>query len=488
MSGALAHDPGTERPAGAAPASPDSAAGAGVELLAAERELLLQLIGLPTAGPLEVGPDGPRPKLWEAQRAYAEAAAGLGFTVVHHASAEPAVLDREGVPVTVREAAAAMPDFLECQPSMVLRLGPELPSEQTVMFNVHLDTVAGFEPPRYAQGRFHGRGAIDAKGPAVALLAGLRAALATAPELGTSTGVLIQLVAGEEGGAMGVFGTRPLVEAGYTGRLNIFCEPTQTLLVPRSTASATARITVAGQDSIDDRPGGGHNATVLLGYLAQHLAERLSERVDGGRVCVAGLHTGTLHNKVYGSGHLLLNLAYQTTEAGLALQAALADELAAGLAAFRTRFADLPDFALTAREAAAVTTLDWLKRGLPALSSSDPWAEQLLTEDAGLRYAPADAGVCTCDAIWMHGVPGAYTAVYGPGDLDANGAHAEGEHADLADLESFATGVRSLLTQFARAGAHARTAHAAAPGTEQPGTHPPSGNTSPTALARNGWS
>lgn len=485
MTGAAARLPDTRPPAAPQDGPGATATADGpppVVLTAAERELLLRLISLPTAGPLEVGPDGPRPKLWEAQREYAEAAAELGLAVVHHAAPPPAVLDREGVPVTVREAAAALPDFLECQPSMVLRLGPELPPEQTVMFNVHLDTVAGFEPPRYADGRFHGRGAIDAKGPAVALLAGLRAARAALPGLGTDIGVLIQLVAGEEGGAMGVFGTRPLVEAGYTGRLNVFCEPTRTLVVPRSTAAATARITVAGQDSIDDRPGGGHNATVLLGHLAGHLAERLSERSDGGRVCIAGLHTGTLHNKVYGSGHLLLNLAYPSTEAGRALQRELTDEVATGLATFVERFAAVPDFALTAREATEVTTLDWLKRGLPALRSADPWAERLLTEGAGLRYAPADTDACTCDAIWMHGVPGAYTVVYGPGDLDANGAHAEGEHADLADLECFATGVRSLLVAFAREG---RTAATHPEGSDDPA---PDSGTSRTAPARNGWS
>ncbi|MFE6780233.1 M20/M25/M40 family metallo-hydrolase [Streptomyces sp. NPDC057702] len=459
MSGALAR--------GAHPAR-----AAGVTLSVAERELLLHLIGLPTAGPLEVGTDGERPRLWEAQRAYAEAAADLGFTVVHHAAPQATILERADVPVTVRAAAAEMPDFLECQPSMVLRLGPELPAERTVMFNVHLDTVAGLEPPRYADGRFHGRGAIDAKGPAVALLAGLRAARRALPALGTDVGVLIQLVAGEEGGAMGVFGTRPLVEAGHTGRLNIFCEPTRSLLVPRSTAAATARISVEGQDSIDDRPGGGHNATVLLGHLAQHLARRLPERAAGGRVCVAGLHTGTLHNKVYGTGHLLLNLAYPTTEAGQALGRALTEELESGLADFAERFAPLPDFALTAREAARVTSLSWQKRGLPALASADPWAERLLTEGAGLRYAPADADAFTCDAIWMHDAPGAYTVVYGPGDLDANGAHAEGEHADLVDLESFATGVRALLTAFTRASQAGELPDPAATGAPAPRAAP----------------
>ncbi|MFF8815559.1 M20/M25/M40 family metallo-hydrolase [Streptomyces pactum] len=422
-------------------------AAAPVALLPAERRLLLDLMELRTAGPLETGPDGPAPRLWEAQRAYAEAAARTGLTVVHHAAPGPSVLDRAGVPATVREAAAD-PDFLRCQPSMVLRLGPERPAARTVMFNVHLDTVAGWEPPVYRDGRFHGRGAIDAKGPAVALLAGLRHAVDTVPGLGSTTGVLVQVVSGEEGGAMGCYGTRPLVEAGHTGRINIFCEPTRSRLVPRSTAAATARVRVAGTDSIDDMPGGGHNATVLLGFLARHLAERLPGRVPGGRVCVAGLHTGDLHNKVYGSGRLLLNLAYGTADAGAALQAELERELRTGLAAFAELFGGRPDFARTAADAAAITTLDWLKHGLPALDDHDPWAERLLGEAAGLPYAPPDEPACTCDAIWMHGVPGAYTAVFGPGDLDANNAHADGEYADAGDLEAYAAAVATLLRHF----------------------------------------
>ncbi|MCZ7414543.1 MULTISPECIES: M20/M25/M40 family metallo-hydrolase [unclassified Streptomyces] len=421
-----------------------------VKLLPADLDLLLELLELPTVGLLEAAEGTPPPRLWEAQHRYAEAAAALGFSVVHHAAAPASVLELPGVPVTVREAAARVPGFLAEQPSMVLRLGPGLPRERTVMFNVHVDTVDGFWEPSFHAGRFEGRGSIDAKGPAVALLAGVREAIATVPELGESTGVLIQLVSGEEGGAMGVFGTRPLVEAGHTGRLNVFCEPSRNLAVPRSTAAATARVTVQGTDSIDDHPGGGHNATVLLGHLAAHLAGTLCGRVPGTRVCVAGLHTGELHNKVYGSGKLLLNLAYPTTESGRLLTGALEEELAAGLRSFAERFAEVPGFGLTAAEAERVTRLEWLKRGLPALDGHDPWAEALL-RSAGVAAAPPEAPACTCDAIWMHGVEGAHTVVLGPGDLDANGAHAAGEHADLTDLEEFAGSVAALLTRFAHA-------------------------------------
>lgn len=413
----------------------------------ADRDLLMHLLELPTAGPLETGGDTSSVRLWEAQKAYAEAAAELGFTVVHHGPAEPGVLERADVPLAVREAAATSPGFLECQPSLVLRLGPPLPRHATVMFNVHLDTVAGWEPPRFDGSLFHGRGAIDAKGPAVALLAGLRAALSAGSGLGTETGVLIQAVAGEEGGAMGAFGTRPLVDAGYVGRLNVFCEPTRNRFLPRCTAAMTACVRVRGRDAIDDRPEAGHNATVLLGFLAQHLAAALGSPRPDGRVCVAGLQTGPLHNRVYGEGRLLLNMSYGDTRAGAALREEFERALDDGVEAFAARFGGVRDFALTAAEARSVTSLEWHKCGLPALANADPWAEGLLA-DAGFARWPDDEPAFTCDAIWMNDVPGAFTAVCGPGDLEADNAHAPGEHADVAQLQRFGTGVARLVSRF----------------------------------------
>ncbi|MDT0301419.1 M20/M25/M40 family metallo-hydrolase [Streptomonospora wellingtoniae] len=418
-----------------------------------DRRLLLRLLELPTAGMLETGPGAAPPRLREAQDAYGRAAAGLGFAAVHHAAPEAARLDRADVPLAVREAAAENPGFLAAEPSLVLRLGPPRPRAATAMFNVHLDTVSGWEPPRFDGESFHGRGAADAKGPAVALLAGVRAALRAEPTIGTASGigVLIQAVAGEEGGALGTFGTRPLVEQGHVGRLNLFCEPTGLRYLPRSTAAMTARVRAAGRDSVDDRPGGGHNATVLLGFLAQHVAESLSARAGAAEpVCVAGLCTGTRHNRVYGSGDLLLNLPYADTEAGRRLGVAVESAVDGGLDAFAARFAEAPGFALTAAEARKITRLEWLKRGLPTLDCRDPWMHRLLGESAGLAPWPSDEQAFTCDAVWMDGVPDTAAAVLGPGDLAANNAHADGEFARLAELEGFAEAVARVLTAFAR--------------------------------------
>ncbi|MFE6520806.1 M20/M25/M40 family metallo-hydrolase [Streptomyces sp. NPDC057794] len=420
-------------------------------LTPADRALLLTLLDTPTAGPLETGDDGPAVRLWEAGRIYATAAAALGLRVLRHAPADPGALCRDDVPPPVREAARDE-TFLARQPSLVLRLGPRLPPRDTVMFNVHLDTVAGWWPARFDGRRFTGRGAIDAKGPAVALLAGIRAARAAEPDLGRRVGVLVQAVAGEEGGAMGTFGTRPLVEAGFTGGLNLFCEPTGHRLLPRSTASMTAVVRVAGEDAVDDRPEAGHNATVLLGHIAGHLARAVPPLIRDGRVCVAGLHTGERHNRVYGAGRLLLNISYGSRESGAAAEAALRTALDEALAAFTAGAAGTHDLARTAADASRITSLHWHKRGLPALDGRGrvPWAEELLHTHAGLARWPDEEPAFTCDAIWLADVPDCYTAVFGPGDLDTNRAHAAGEYADLADLDRYAGEIARLLVARVR--------------------------------------
>lgn len=422
----------------------------GVRLSAVEQDLLMDLLATPTAGPLEAGPDGPPARLWDAECAYRDAAAALGFAAVHHAAVAPDELDRDAVPLAVRHAVSTTPDFLDSQPNLVLRLGAPLPRAATVMFNVHLDTVAGFEPPCFDGERFNGRGAIDAKGPAVALLAGIRAALAVEPAIARDVGVLIQAVAGEEGGAMGTFGTRPLVERGFVGRLNVFCEPTGLRYLPRATATATARVWVDGCDASDDRPEHGHNASVLLGFLAQHLALALGSTVAEGRVCIGGLRTGPLHNRVYGSGELLVNLAYSSSAAGRQLEEAFTAALREGVVEFSRRFARTREFARTAVEARSVTRSEWLKRGLPTLANADPWAQTLLERDAGVPRWPDHEPAITCDAIWMDRVPEAFTVVCGPGDLAANHAHAAGEYAERAELERFAAVVASILLSFRR--------------------------------------
>lgn len=409
----------------------------------ADDALLLGLLEIPTVSPLE---SSALPRIREAQEEYARAAAHIGLDVVHHGPAGVDVLDGIDVPLAVREAAARSPEmFLAAQPNLVLRLGMPRSTRERLMFNVHLDTVGGLEPIGFDGARFTGRGAIDAKGPAVALLAGLRAALDAEPDLTDDIEILVQAVPGEEGGCMGVFGTRTLVEAGYTGSLNVFCEPTEHALLRRSSATMTARILVEGDDAIDDMPGEGHNATVLVARIVDALAKELLPRAHalGARTCIAGVHTGTMHNKVYGTGSALLNIAYDSSSAGAELEIVVETLFARALEAAATEYASIPGLERTAREAHRVMRLEWVKRGLPVLSNQPADGDRVL-QRLGL---PEFAGCFTCDAIWMSGKPG-YTVVYGPGSLAKNNAHAPGEFADRHDLARYAQGISALVREF----------------------------------------
>jgi acetylornithine deacetylase len=414
-----------------------------------DEDLLLELLRIPTASPLETGS---LPKIANAARLLADAGAGIGLEIAHFESPPISCLVGDELPRPVIEATrlAGPREFLAAQPNLVLRLGPPRDRARTLMFNAHLDTVGGEVPITLSRGRFTGRGAADMKGPAVALLAGLREALRRDPRLTDEITVLVQYPAGEEGGAMGVHGTRVLCEAGFTGRLNVFAEPSGGYFFDCATATMTARVWCDGQDATDDRPDEGHNATLALGFLAQHLARRLDGPVCalGGKLCVAGLHTGTAHNRVYGAGALLLNLAYPTASAGGRIEALTAGAFADGLAGFTDAFTSTTVGARTAADLAAICRLEWLKRGLPALANRDPAMEAVLSS-AGIHRLPdgCDDQAFTCDAPWAQ-TADSYTVVYGPGSLATNGAHTRGEFIDHVDLDMFAAKVADLVLTF----------------------------------------
>jgi acetylornithine deacetylase/succinyl-diaminopimelate desuccinylase-like protein len=416
----------------------------------AHLDLLLRLLATPTVTPMETGEPSP---LAQAQRLYASHAAGLGFEVALHEPAPAAALAAPVVPVAVGERARDMgvARFLESQPNLVLRLGPPRPPAATLMVNMHLDTVGGGPPVERRDGVVRGRGAVDMKGPAVAVLAAVEAALAQRPDLPQRTTVLLQVVGGEEGGAMGVYGTRALVEAGFVGALNVFAEPTRCRFVDSCTASMTAEFSVRGHGSTDDAPADGHNATLLLGHLATELAERLDAplRAHASRMAIAGLHTGTSHDRVYGSGRLLVNLAYPTAAAGAALQDAVEAAFARALETFAARFADVALARRSAADAARVCSLRWLKKGLPPLANRDPAWERRLRA-AGVEPAPdVPEARFTCDAIWGAGA-GGFSVVLGPGDLARDGAHTDDEHVELAELDRYSRALARVILEFDR--------------------------------------
>jgi acetylornithine deacetylase/succinyl-diaminopimelate desuccinylase-like protein len=428
------------------------AAGSRVRLTGADVRWLVDLVAAPTVSPLEERSTDAG-CVTAAQRIFVDGATARGFRLRRWASPPAAVLDRDGVPVPVRDAARPDPArFLGEQPSVVVGLGGDhLPRDRRLVINFHIDTVGPHLPPRLDGRTLHGRGAVDAKGPGVAAAVGVAAAFAQCPELGERLEVALASVPGEEGGAMGCYGTRWLVESGVTGRLMVFAEPTGGRVLDACSAAMTPLFSVHGVDATDDHPYDGHNATLALGWLATRLAAELGPLAQrlGAKFCLAGVRTGDLHNRVYGAGELRCNLAYYDAEAASQLERAVERVAVAAGAELAERFAGNPVAARLVADWPGVMRLSWLKRGLPPLANRDPVMEAVLAR-AGLHRhdGVADGTAFTCDAIWAGG-PGRYVVVCGPGRLDGNGAHTPHELVELDELEEYATRVRDLVFAFA---------------------------------------
>lgn len=409
----------------------------------------LDLLSIDTVTPMESGVVSGLPKALELLIVLGRK---IGLEPIHYAPAGVDLLDLQAVPEGVRTRAAEMgPSFWSNQPNLVLALGRRQSAERTLVINVHVDTVGAYEPAHVTpDGRLFGRGAVDVKAAGIAVLAGLRRAVATSSALVDSVSILVQFVGGEEGGAMGIYGTRMLVDAGYHGRLNVVVEPTSMKAFDRTTASMTARVEVDGRGASDDAPDTGHNASVLLGALAAGFAEGLPEELArrSMSLCIAGLHTGHTHNRVFGTGTLLLNVAYPTTSAAIDGRALVERRFEQLVTDFGHRFGTSPLIGMTARDASDTCSLRWIKQGFPTLTPPSGGVDPVLGR-SGITMAGADDRALTCDAGWFAGLPGSSTVVLGPGAVDANCAHAAGEWISISDLDRFAGVTAEVALSFA---------------------------------------
>jgi acetylornithine deacetylase/succinyl-diaminopimelate desuccinylase-like protein len=407
---------------------------------------LMELLAVPSVSPLE---GGEPEQTALAQQIVRDGACRRGFTVRLLGSPRASEITGAVVPAAVR-ANLAEPGWLAHQPSLVLGFGEPQPERRRLVINFHVDTVGPHVPPRRDGWALRGRGTADDKGPGVAAAVGIAAAFAADPTLERDIEVLLVSVPGEEGGAMGTYGTRWLVEREWTGRLMIFAEPTGMRAFDASSATMTARFSVTGDDATDDHPGAGHNATVALALLTDQLAREVVPVAEqrGAKICLAGLHTGESHNRVFGRGQLLVNAAYFTPADGDELRERIERVLAASARVAGDRYGARATFGRLVRDWSAVVTLDWLKRGLPPLANRDPSMESVLAAAGLPRRNAVDDGVAfTCDAIWASG-PGRYVAACGPGTLDGCGAHTADEHIDIAELDRYAHHVRDLVLGF----------------------------------------
>lgn len=411
-------------------------------------DFLLSLMRTNTVTPMESGHPG---ELVRAMDMYADAARDVGLERLFYAHPPQEILNDPSCPRQVLEVYALMGDeFLRSQPSQVLSIGSAQVRERTLMFNVHLDTVSEYLPVSHENGNVFGRGAVDMKGPAVALLAGIGRALASNPLIIDDMRILLQCVAGEEGGAMGVYGSKWLAEMGFTGGLNIFCEPSDGVFFDKSTTSMTLRCDVQGQGATDDAPASAHNASLLLGYIAQYFAEHLAPLIfdGGGKLTLGGVTTGATHNRVFGSGSLYFNFAYGSTQFGEDILHLVQTCIQDCLQDFSRTFKGNPIGAKTVADLDNILDVQWLKKGMPVLNNRDPEMEELLYGAGLIRSGDEQASQAfTCDAMWVQG-QGGYTIVFGPGGLESNGAHTNEEFITRQSLENYAKDIFSIINAF----------------------------------------
>jgi len=419
-----------------------------VLFLPSDQELLVSLLHISTENPLETAYIT---DVRKAQLLYAEYAKQLRFETIYHEPPPRSIINGTDVPLTVVEMANKLGgEFFESQPNLVLRIGPARDVTKTIMFNFHIDTVKGAPRVKVENNKIFGRGSVDMKGAGVAILVGIRDAITKIPDLVNHVSIVVQCVSGEEGGAMGIYGTKLLSELGYFGIINIFAEATDGCFFDHSTTSSTVNILVSGRDAIDDNPNNGHNATILLGYLASRLAENLANEVEqhGGKICIAGIKTGEMHNRVYGSGSLKINFAYNSKTLGDWIEDKFENSFALECAKFEKDFVSVNIAKKTASELSNIISYKWIKKGLPVLNNRHAKIEKLFAI-AGIKRIGEEEfpRTFTCDAIWVNH-PNIYTVVFGPGDLVRNGAHTDYEFIGVDEIEKYSTQISRLLRLF----------------------------------------
>ncbi len=410
-------------------------------------EFLLRFLDVASVSPLEGGETS---ETLRAQRLFAEFTEDRGFDVSWETADVASVLADPQAPMLVREQ-AGKDGWLSDQPVISASLG-DADAEKTIVINTHVDTVSPHLPVTFADDVIHARGAVDNKGPGIAAVCGVAHAYRQNPELAKKVRTTIVSVPGEEGGAMGCYGTKVALESHGKSTLLIFAEPTKNLSHDTAFATMTLEVTMSAPDSTDDFPYENANATLVLGTVATDVASGLKDHVENReiRCCVAGLHTGTQHNRVYGSGRLLINIAYCDADRAEAVRE-LVETILSGLPARLKQEYGASRFG---RQwvAGLEDTLSWrwLKQGLPSLRNRSERYEAVLAE-SGLGRLPGDQldEAFTSDAIWGQGAA-EYAVICGPGGLDSHGAHTDGEFVAVRELDEYAEKIARLVEKVAQ--------------------------------------
>jgi acetylornithine deacetylase/succinyl-diaminopimelate desuccinylase-like protein len=279
---------------------------------------------------------------------------------------------------------------------------PARKARATVVFAPHLDTVGvrGMTVPAFKltekDGRLHGRGACDTKGPTAAMLAAVAAWLQTEDRRTSDIRWIVAATAGEEQGSLGA---QALVKAGLRADFAVALEPTDLKVVYAAKGVLRVWIEVPGRAAHGAKPERGDNAVYRALPLVQALKDELAPWLRAQRHPVLGgcsLNLGIMQ----GGGEL--NLVPARCRIGLDIRVhpgCSAAEVKRRLTALVATHAPKAKLSLH-REGPAFVT-----------EKRDPWARRLRA--AGRGWAAAD-WFCDANIFAAQGTP---AVAFGPGSI-----------------------------------------------------------------------
>lgn len=319
------------------------------------------------------------------------------------------------------------------RPSVVGVFEPTRRPRATVVFAPHLDTVGvrGMTVPAFKltekNGRLHGRGACDTKGPTAAMLAAVAAWLQTQDRRVSDIRVIVAATAGEEQGSLGA---QALVKAGLQADFAVALEPTDLKVVYAAKGVLRVWIEVPGRAAHGAKPERGDNAVYRALPLVQALKDELAPWLRAQRHPVLGgcsLNLGILQ----GGGEL--NLVPARCRIGLDIRVhpgCSAAEVKRRLAALVAVHAPKAKLSLH-REGPSFVT-----------EKSEPWARRLRA--AGRGWAAAD-WFCDANIFAAHGTP---AVAFGPGSIRQ--AHTKDEFILESELRAGAAAFGQFLRDGGR--------------------------------------
>ena len=303
------------------------------------------------------------------------------------------------------------------RPSVVGVFEPMRKARATVVFAPHLDTVGvrGMTVPAFKltekNGRLHGRGACDTKGPTAAMLAAVGAWLKSAERRTADIRWVVAATAGEEQGSLGA---QALVKAGFRADFAVALEPTDLKVVFAAKGVLRVWIAVPGRAAHGAKPERGDNAVYRALPLVQALKDELAPWLAAQRHPVLGgcsLNLGILQ----GGGEL--NMVPALCRIGLDIRV----HPGCSAAEVRRRIAEL---VATHAPKAKVS----LHREGPAFvtEKTEPWARRLRA--VGRGWAAAD-WFCDANIFAAQGMP---AVAFGPGSIRQ--AHTKNEFIEEREL------------------------------------------------------